>query len=98
MKSSRTCLRCWKPGFILASKLLVCPIVFYFLSTIYIVPWFLRCLFWLVYFMSFYTITAIFVFFLARPTWFDEESPEEHTHIGPGILGEKLSQESGWDN
>ncbi|KAI0520851.1 hypothetical protein F5B22DRAFT_598611 [Xylaria bambusicola] len=53
---------------------------------------------WLAYFMSFYTITAIFVFFLTRPTWFDEESPEEHTHIGTGFLCEKLSQELGWDN
>ncbi|KAI1270890.1 hypothetical protein F5Y07DRAFT_393169 [Xylaria sp. FL0933] len=88
MKSSRTCLRCWKPGLILASKLLVCSIV----------SWFLRCLIWLVYFMSFYLIMLIFVFFLARPIWFDEESLEGHTHITPGYISEKVSQELGWDN
>ncbi|KAH9897133.1 hypothetical protein F4778DRAFT_793699 [Xylariomycetidae sp. FL2044] len=98
MQSSRTCLRCWKPAFILASKLLIFPIVCCFLSTAFDVPWLLRCLFWLVYPTTFYLITANFYFTWARPIWFDETSPEEHTHIRPGYIGDKLQQEIWWQS
>ncbi|KAI1425075.1 hypothetical protein F5Y12DRAFT_748717 [Xylaria sp. FL1777] len=93
MKSSRTCLRCWQQVLILAFKLLVFSIVLNYLLTIYILPWFLFYLLWPVYFTLVCIIITLFVLFLSWPIWYDEKSPEKHSHFRLEILIEKLSQE-----
>ncbi|KAI0427946.1 hypothetical protein F5Y09DRAFT_314748 [Xylaria sp. FL1042] len=93
MKSSRTCLRCWQPVLILAFKLLVLLIVLNYLLTIYILPCFFSYLLWPVYFILVCIIIALFVLFLSWPIWYNEKSPEKHTHFRLKILTEKLSQE-----
>ncbi|KAI0843267.1 hypothetical protein F5Y06DRAFT_291173 [Hypoxylon sp. FL0890] len=49
--------------------------------TLYTEQWFIMGPLWLVYFAALLIIITIIANLFIRPTWYDEESPEEHCHI-----------------
>ncbi|KAI1164274.1 hypothetical protein F5B18DRAFT_255850 [Nemania serpens] len=84
MAKTRICWTCWKKTSVWTAKpLLYLVVCHYFINneTIYNAHWFIRCLLWLVHCTLVLIIMAVIMNLVFRPTWYDEESPDEHCHI-----------------
>ncbi|KAI0976857.1 hypothetical protein F4678DRAFT_414816, partial [Xylaria arbuscula] len=74
----------WMKTSISTVKPLLYLIVCYFFinnKSTYDMPWLFRVNFWLVYFAIVFIITDVIPNLIFRPPWYNEELPDEHSHI-----------------
>lgn len=79
-----TCWTCWKKTSVFLAKPLLYLIACHYLirhETISDTYWFLRVILRLCYSTTILIITTVILNLVFRPTWFDEESPDQHCHI-----------------